>query len=149
AHMLSSIILDSSHVTPSLTPADKILAAVRGVIMSEGIYDLEMLLSRVPGYKDWFIEPAFGHMHSYADFSVSRYPPRGDNDVRWFIIHSKGDTLVDLVQSETMASHLKAISSPAHVEDSIGQLEDEHDDVLRNEEYIRMVTRFILQDTQG
>ncbi|KAK7055002.1 hypothetical protein VNI00_003465 [Paramarasmius palmivorus] len=149
AHMLASIILDSSRVSPSLTPADKILAAVRGVILSEGIYDLEALVSRFPDYDGWFIEPAFGSSHPYTDLSVSHLALRTEGEIRWFIIHSKGDMLVDMGQSESMASHLKAIAGAERVTESIGKLDDEHDDILRNEEYIRMVARFVLEDSQG
>ncbi|KAH8833839.1 hypothetical protein DL96DRAFT_1703477 [Flagelloscypha sp. PMI_526] len=60
AHMLASIVLDSSHVDPSLTPPQNVLDAVQGLILSEGIYSLTQLLVRFPKYNEWFIEAAFG-----------------------------------------------------------------------------------------
>ncbi|KAF9264795.1 alpha/beta-hydrolase [Marasmius fiardii PR-910] len=142
AHMLSAIILDSSHVTPTLTPTQSLLAAVQGVIMSEGIYDIDKLLEHYPQYHEWFIDAAFGRLASYSDLSVTTYLPRVEH-IRWLIIHSKGDTLVDTAQSKTMADHLNASSNPSLVSCSLEELEDEHDDVLKSYLYCKLVANFI------
>ncbi|KAL0569889.1 hypothetical protein V5O48_012067 [Marasmius crinis-equi] len=142
AHMLSSIILDSSHVTPTLTPKDDLLAAVQGVVFSEGIYDIQKLLGTFPPYRDWFIADAFGDRPTYDDVSVASYRPRAEH-VRWLIIHSKNDTLVDTAQSEAMIDRLKATHPSSSVEQSLGEFEDEHDAILLNPRYAQLITEFV------
>ncbi|KAG7092344.1 hypothetical protein E1B28_008705 [Marasmius oreades] len=144
AHMLSAIILDSSDVNPTLTPTKNLLTAVQGVIMSEGIYDIDKLLARYPRYHDWFIDAAFGNLPSYNRFSVATYPLRVEH-VRWLIIHSKGDTLVDVAQSQLMVEHLKAVSNPHLVCQYLEELADEHDDILKSPLYIQFVANFVAQ----
>ncbi|KAF5365594.1 hypothetical protein D9758_003232 [Tetrapyrgos nigripes] len=151
AHMLASIFLDSSAITPILTPPPQVINAVQAIVLSEGIYDIDLLLARFPDYRDWFIAPAFGDKASYAEFSVPRFSlrPEQKTDIRWFIIHSKGDKLVDLSQSEAMYAHLLRVyaeSAQSLVKRNVDELVDEHDAVLRSEVYMNMVSGFILQD---
>ncbi|KAL0071502.1 hypothetical protein AAF712_001359 [Marasmius tenuissimus] len=146
AHMLSSIILDSSHITPSLTPNSDLLDAVQGIILSEGIYDIDRLLASFPDYREMFIVNAFGDLPSYVDFSVATYRerPRAEHTkYRWIIIHSSGDTLVDSVQSEAMVDHLKSISGPSAVASSFRELDQEHDAILQAPQYIQLIADFI------
>ncbi|KIM49217.1 hypothetical protein M413DRAFT_60460, partial [Hebeloma cylindrosporum] len=140
AHMLSSIFLDSDSVTPSLSPQPALLSAVRAIIMSEGIYDLDALLLRFPTYRDWFIEPAFGPSQSYASFSVLKYPLR-NHSISWLILHSRGDSLVDLPQSTSMHTHLSELDpdrSFINTHDLVG----EHNDILRSPVYVDLVKDF-------
>ncbi|THU86420.1 alpha/beta-hydrolase [Dendrothele bispora CBS 962.96] len=153
AHMLSSIFLDSSAVTPVLVPPPQVIKAVRGIILSEGIYDIDLLLSRFPTYREWFIAPAFGDKSSYPEFSATRLGLRKGqekNDIRWLVIHSKGDTLVDLPQTDAMYTHLLRLYSehapqPVMVS-KVDDLVEEHDQVLRSEGYLKLISDFILQD---
>jgi len=142
AHMLSSIFLDSSTTFPSLSPSPAVLHAVHAIIMSEGIYDLDALLLRFPDYKPRFIAAVFGDHESYAHSSVTSLSLRpAAHNIRWMIIHSKGDTLVDLGQSQAMYDHLSTLG--VNVQKSLDQLQDEHDDILNGDEYIQVVGDFI------
>jgi len=143
AHMLSSIFLDSDSVSPTLSPQPALLSAVKGIIMSEGIYDLESLLVRFPTYRDWFIEPAFGPHQSYAPFSVLNFPLRHSqsDSISWLILHSRGDSLVDLPQSTSMHTHLTKLD-PDHSFINIDDLIGEHNDILRSPVYVDLVKDF-------
>ncbi|TFK42675.1 Alpha/Beta hydrolase protein [Crucibulum laeve] len=145
AHMLSSVFLDSSSKFPSLQPTLTLLRAVKAIIMSEGIYDIDLLLSRFPDYRDWFIEGAFGKWDSYATFAAI-YPLR-NSDIHWLIIHSKGDTLVDLSQSMAIYNHLRqqyAAKSDTHVSSNTDSLEEDHNDILNGDEFVKIVGDFVL-----
>lgn len=146
--MLTSIFLDSSSITPSLTPSVTLLRAVKGIVMSEGIYDLELLLSDFPNYQEWFIGPAFGRHAVYASFSTTNLLLR-DSDIRWLVVHSKGDTLVNLAQSEAILSHLVKLhgaDAESRIRRSIDLLNSEHDDILGDDDYVKLVVDFILAE---
>jgi len=143
AHMLASILLDSSSISPALTPPPVILNAIRGVVFSEGIYDIDRLLVDFPGYRSWFIAAAFGDRPSYAAFNTAQLPLRSSGSTtQWLIIHSKGDTLVNLPQSEAMLAHLKSLYGDQLVEGNI-ELIEEHDAILSTRNYLRIVSDFI------
>jgi acetyl esterase/lipase len=147
AHMLSSIILDSSAHTPSLTPSPTIQRAVRTMILSEGIYDLDLLIASFPTYKEWFIQNAFGNEDSYAETSVAKLALR-ESRPRWLILHSKGDTLVDEIQSQAMYDHLIELygqDAPHHVQKDFDSLTEEHNDILKTKTYVHLVSQFIKQ----
>jgi len=141
--MLASIFLDSQSVNPTLTPQTALLSAVKGIIMSEGIYDLDALLIRFPTYRDWFIQPAFGPSQSYAPFSVLNYPLRHSQSdpISWLILHSKDDSLVDLPQSTSMHTHLSKLD-PSHSFINTNDLVGEHNDILRSSVYVDLVKDF-------
>ncbi|KAF7338371.1 putative kynurenine formamidase [Mycena venus] len=146
AHILSSIFLDSSAVFPSLTPSDAVLRAARGLAMSEGIYDVDLLLARFPAYREWFIASVFGDRESYPDASTTRLslrkPEAEKSDLRWLIIHSTGDTLVDQPQSDAMYVHLRALygdAADAHVARNVDQLDVEHNDVLKAPQFVEII----------
>lgn len=144
AHMLSSIFLDSSAVTPSLTPSPALLRAVKAIVMSEGIYDLDLLISHFPDYQSWFIAPAFGGLESYIPFAVTAYALRRSS-IKWLLIHSQGDTLVDSPQSDKMLDHLKSEYGPSadgHVFYNTS-LTQGHDAVLVTDEFVEIVGHFV------
>ncbi|TFY70379.1 hypothetical protein EVG20_g2648 [Dentipellis fragilis] len=148
AHMLAAILLDTPN-TPSVKPTPELLRAVKGAIFSEGIYDIDLLLKSFPDYRDWFIANAFGDRPSYADVSVATLPHReGGAHIRYLIIHSKGDTLVDQLQSETMYSHLIHLdggdTTHGRVVRNWEELGEEHNDILRGTEYVRIVGDFVI-----
>ncbi|KAJ7172543.1 Alpha/Beta hydrolase protein [Mycena filopes] len=151
AHILSSIFLDSSAVSPSLTPSLPVLRAAKGLALPEGIYDIDLLLARFPAYRDWFLAAAFGDHPSYADASMTTLPLRSDEasqNRRWLIIHSTGDTLVDLPQSNSMYEHLCAMYGEAasvQVARTFDQLDMEHDDVLDAPLFIEIIRAFVEQ----
>ncbi|KIK59773.1 hypothetical protein GYMLUDRAFT_44226 [Collybiopsis luxurians FD-317 M1] len=147
AHMLASILLDTSATTPVLTPSPVLLDAVQGVILSEGIYDIDLLLNDFPNYRSWFIADAFGDMPSYAAFNVAALSLRNLNDTKWLIIHSTGDTLVNNSQSQAMLDHLRALyrdTDTSHlVQGNMKDLNDEHDALLSTTTYLHIVKEFI------
>lgn len=122
--------------------------------MSEGIYDLSLLLSSFPRYKDWFIAPAFGQRPSYAEFSTTQFP-LWNSDIRWLIIHSKGDSLVDVTQSEAISKHLRklydtaGVPSDTRVFSNLDELTEEHNAMLRGDHYVRIIGEYILRSTSG
>lgn len=144
AHMLASIFLDSSATSPTLTPSPSLLASVKGIVVSEGLYNIDSLLFRFPTYREWFIENTFGKHESYAQFDVSRYPPRSFGTF-WLVLHSKEDTLIDEPQSEGMYRHLhnlygedkECISFNADV------LKGDHNDIFSGDEYPRVIGEFV------
>jgi acetyl esterase/lipase len=154
AHMLACIVRDSSEATPSLTPPADLLGAVRAVVVSEGIYDLDLLLSSFPTYRAWFIENAFGPPDSasqYSKFDVTKYRERAGGDkIRWYVLHSTGDTLVDFPQSEAMVSSF-GVSETAdllggqegRVKWDFSSLKEEHNDLLRGTTYVELVGSFV------
>ncbi|OCH95022.1 alpha/beta-hydrolase [Obba rivulosa] len=151
AHMLTSIFLAPPDQAsfPSLVPSTKLLADTHALIMSEGIYDLDLLLRSFPTYKAWFIANAFGDRDSYAPFDTTAYSLRaGGEHVRWLILHSDGDTLVDRVQSERIYARLTELTKERAdaVQQNWDELKEEHNALLKGEVYPRIAADFILND---
>lgn len=110
--------------------------------MSEGIYDIDLLLLSFPEYRTWFIENTFGKRDTFEDvsaFSASTCP--NSQHIHWFIIHSKGDTDVDERQSQGMCDSLREKSFL--VSKSFYELEDEHDTIPQCPQYVAMIDRYI------
>ncbi|KAJ6547470.1 Alpha/Beta hydrolase protein [Mycena capillaripes] len=146
AHILTSVPLDSSLVSPTLTPSPAVLQAVKGIALAEGIYDIDLLLARFPTYRDWFIAAAFGDRQSYPDASTTILPLRKGLNTRWLVIHSTGDTLVDQPQSDAIYAHLRTLygaSADEHVAQSVDQLDKEHSDVLAEPLFIELIRTFV------
>ncbi|GJE87190.1 alpha/beta hydrolase [Phanerochaete sordida] len=147
AHMVASILLapsdDAPVAFPTLAPSDALLASVRGVIATEGLYDIDLLLQSFPTYKEWFIASTFGEHASYAAFSVSQYNLRpGAEHIRWLIAHSTKDPLVDILQSEAMIQRLESFSK-ANVESYLELSCEDHNGVLMEDKYHELVSSFI------
>lgn len=138
AHILSSIYLNS----PSLSPPMPLLSSVKSISLSEGLYDLDLLLSTWPSYSS-FVLPAFGHdLTKFHTLSPSNFPLREESiHIRWFIIHSTGDLLVDLPQSSTMYQHL--LNLGASVTSDWTSLHGNHDEILTTEDYPNMIAHHI------
>lgn len=149
--MLASIFLDSSAVSPTLSPSLSLLQSVRAIIMSEGIYNLDLLLATFPRYREWFIEAAFGAHESYDSFSVTNFALRKKSDIRWLVIHSTGDSLVDLPQSEGIYKHLAGLEEgpPPRVSHSFDVLDGGHNEILQGEPFVKIVGDFILGDIRS
>ncbi len=74
AHMLTTIFLDSSRVTPTLTPSPTLLAGVKAITMSEGIYDIDLLIKNFPAYE----RGGFGFIvNTFGDRSGLTYAREG------------------------------------------------------------------------
>jgi acetyl esterase/lipase len=147
AHMLSCILLDSSE--PALVPSAALLRAVRGVVLSEGIYDIDTLLKSFPTYREWFIRETFGDLPTYDRYSATRMVLReGAKHISWIILHSKGDTLVDTLQSQAIYDHLQSLhdgglQEGGQVVKNWDDLEDDHNAILQSGKYIQIVGDFI------
>ena len=145
--MLACILLDSAE--PSLVPSAALLRAVRGVIFSEGIYDIDTLLKSFPTYSDRFIRETFGSLPTYDRYSTTGMALRdGARHIRWIILHSKGDTLVDILQSQAMYDHLQSLydgglQGGGQVTKNWDDLEDGHNAILQSGKYIQIVGDFI------
>ncbi|KAI9065144.1 alpha/beta-hydrolase [Trametes sanguinea] len=149
AHILASIFLSSPY--DELTPSPELLAATRGIACSEGIYDIDRLLHTFPTYREWFIAPAFGNSDDFSHVNVASYPLRkGGEHIRWLIIHSDADTLVNRLQSQTMYDHLCTLAAasglPGRVEKNFDELKEEHNDLLQGQVYPRIIADFVKQD---
>ena len=146
-HILSSILLDSTQISPSLTPSSELLRAVKGAFFSEGLYDIDALIMSFPGY-DRFIADVFGRRSSYAQFSVTTLLPRpGGNDIRWLIAHSSGDTIVNHGQSRGMYDHLRDIVG-ANVSGNWEDLTGDHNEVF-SDQFLRLVGEFVAGKASG
>jgi len=145
--MLACILLDSSE--PTLVPSSALLRAVQGVVFSEGIYDIDTLLHSFPKYRDWFIRDTFGDLPAYDRYSTTKMTLReGTSRICWAILHSKGDTLVDTLQSQAMYDHLQSLHEGSQwggqVEKKFDDLDGEHNAILQSGQYIQVVGDFIL-----
>ncbi|KAH9966721.1 Alpha/Beta hydrolase protein [Russula dissimulans] len=148
AHMLACILLDSSE--PTLVPSPALLRAVRGVMFSEGIYDIDTFLHSFPKYRDWFIRDTFGDFPAYDRYSTTKMTPReGTSHICWTVLHSKGDTLVDTLQSQAMYDHLQSLHEGSQwgvsqVVKNFDDLNGGHNAILQSGQYIQIVGDFIL-----
>jgi len=139
AHMIASIFCDSSKATPSLTPEPELVSAVQGIIVSGGVYDLDVLIADYPEYKDWMVGNGFGEKSDYSAYAITNYPPR-DSRIKWLIIHSKGDTIVRSKQSQLFIEHLGK-NVPVTV--NLDGFEVEHNDITREDKYIKVVSDYV------
>ncbi|THH26949.1 hypothetical protein EUX98_g7238 [Antrodiella citrinella] len=149
AHMLASIFLAPSCPPDTLTPSPDLLRAVKGFVLSEGIYDVDLLLQSFPSYKQWFIAHTFGDRPSYPEVNVAAYALRpGGDHARWLVVHNKNDPLVDLVQSETFFAHLARLHAR---EDAKGVVTSDfttltpngHNDIFKEDAYVDLVAQFV------
>ncbi|TBU65686.1 alpha/beta-hydrolase [Dichomitus squalens] len=156
AHILASILLTSPF--PELTPSPSLLLAVRAVVVSEGIYDVDALLRSFPAYREWFIADTFGDHAAYPDVNVASYPVQpGGEHIRWLVLHSSGDVLVDQLQSDIMYAHLSSMAitsdvpattaSPRpKVSKNFDELSEDHNELLAGVVYPRIVADFVTVD---
>ncbi|KAF8321724.1 alpha/beta-hydrolase [Clavulina sp. PMI_390] len=164
AHIASSLVLcapEPTAQTSQLSHPDSDLDDVRhritGIIGLEGIYDIDMLLKSFPSlFYRTFIEQAFEARPSYEGADITHYtlplaPTNGGDDtkkisgradhLRWVIVHSREDTLVDLAQAQAVANHLRELyhpvegrketnNNPPRVFEEYDRIVGEHDDLL-------------------
>jgi acetyl esterase/lipase len=162
AHIVSSVLLDSSMFFPKLTPHPPapghpgLLDAVQSVIFTEGIYDLDLLLASFPDYRKWFIAAAFGPGSLYPEACVIDYPARKHagkdqgGHIRWLIINSEGDAYVDATQAKAMYKHLVELFLISEQDKGQGEVTLDltmftqgHDDILKTVEFIEVAGTFV------
>lgn len=164
---------------------DPVLSRITGVIGIEGIYDIDLLLAHFPNdFYRGFIEHAFGTRSAsstlwnkithaigagadntgeggrlpYDDVNVAKYAlPDSEyaKNLRWAIVHSPDDTLVDFAQPDVMYAHLLELYGPgegqgngnrSQVVKEFEVVRGEHDDLLDSEELAVFVRRTVLGD---
>lgn len=139
--MIASVFLKSPFT--ELEPSPDLLRAVQAIVLSEGIYDLDLLCQSFPTYRSWFVEPAFGPPSAgdgYGRFSVIRYPLREDfKHARWMLVQSLGDTLIDEKQTDAFYNHLRslfdAFGDGEKVKKDISTITTEHNEMLKTSAY--------------
>ncbi|QRW00150.1 alpha/beta hydrolase family protein [Ceratobasidium sp. AG-Ba] len=145
AHMITSLVLEDPSGSNNIVTPPELLANIKGLFLSEGIYDIDLLLKKFPSYSD-FIQGAFGKRESYKEVSPAHYQLRGDTPIYWLVVHSKGDQLVNEEQAESLWDHLwELYDRRAHqyVEADWERLNGNHDEILENQEYADMVAQFV------
>jgi len=151
AHIISAIIMKArvSEAGPTRPLPESIWSTIQTATIAEGIYDLDLLLVMFPDYQD-IVEGAFGERvvqprSSLAKFSVTQFEVPENSAIRWFVIQSTGDTLVDVNQAEAMISHLEAShkAPTTHVFQDISTLNADHDAVLQTKEFACLVAEFV------
>jgi acetyl esterase/lipase len=151
AHIIASLLLRSppGEEIPGDDPlAPDVYDSVKGVALAEGIYDLDLLLKAFPDYRD-FVQGAFEMSSaSFSRFCVNRYKARNGITTQWLIVHSPGDTLVDLPQADAMYHHLRSEyltigSDPNKIERDFVTLTGGHDEILTGPEFVRLIKGMI------
>jgi len=116
--------------------------------MSEGIYDLELLLEHFPRYQEQFVAATFGEDKPLSCFATTKYPLCGSSThIRWLVIHSAGDQYVDLPQSEAIFHHLSLLYGPLaghFVLKNFDKLTRDHNDILIQDDYVKIVQDFVI-----
>jgi hypothetical protein len=95
---------------------------------------------------DWFVANAFGKSETYTAFAITNYALRQPG-IRWLLIHSQGDTLIDKPQMEKMLDHLESqygTSAQGHIYYDTS-LTQEHDAILVQDQFVQIVRHFIQQ----
>jgi len=109
------------------------------------LFDLDLLLHSFPSYR-YFVFPAFGERQSYSAVSTTNFALKSTS-IRWMIVHSKGDSLVDFQQAEAIFNRLSTIYTeagrPEYVFKDWSTFDSEHDQILATEEFPSLVADFI------
>jgi acetyl esterase/lipase len=148
AHILATLFMDHTDAFPyaSRLPDDALIPHIRSISCSEGLFDLDLLIQNFPSYRRWFLASAFGDQQDYRAVSPVHYSLREGSSVRWLILHSTGDRLVDLVQSEAFFAKLTDLGvSP---EKDWESLEGDHDQILDTAAYALAIHTFVLRESQ-
>lgn len=143
AHILSSIFLQPPEPSPSssLTPSPDLIRSVKGILLAEGIYDVDLLLRLHPTYRD-FVEGAFTERDSYTNVSTPNFTTReGSSHIQWLVVQSTGDTLVNEDDSLVMYKALAKLY-PGNVSKDFTTFTEDHDEVLHTEGFKDLLLRF-------
>ncbi len=109
AHMAALLAYDSG----LLAAVGQRPESLRGFIGLEGIYDLNQLVRRFPGYRVDFLQLAFGSDETaWRAASPQNLIGSGVQHRPWLIVHSREDELVDLEQSQKFQKALEGQGIP-------------------------------------
>jgi len=151
AYMISAILMEARvpGAGPTWPLPETVHSTIQTATIAEGIYDLDLLLVLFPKYQ-YFVEDAFGEREaqpgsSFTKFSVTQFVLAKNSMIRWFVIQSTGDKLIDVNQAEAMISHLEAShkTPTTHVFQDISTLNADHDAVLQTKEFALLVADFV------
>ncbi|KAG8954724.1 Kynurenine formamidase [Tulasnella sp. 424] len=146
AHILSSIFLQSPETSSSasLVPSPDLIQSVKGILLAEGIYHIDLLLRLHPTYND-FIEGAFTARDSYADVSTPEFTAReGTSHIKWFVVQSTGDSLVTEEDSVVMYEALaKLYPGTNNVSKDFSTMTEDHDEMLQTDAFKDLLLRFL------
>ncbi|KAG8996907.1 Kynurenine formamidase [Tulasnella sp. JGI-2019a] len=142
AHMTSSIILET---TPLLEPSVALLSNVKGIVITAGIYDVDLLYTN-PEYRD-FIQGAFGDRKSYKDISPAFLEGRkGAEHIQWLIVQSAGDSLIRQEQADAMVEGLKKANLSVDMDNT--SVSEEHFELLRTPGFYDLVDKMVIKCTR-
>ena len=162
-------------------PSPSLIRLVNGIICLSGIYNIDLLLHSFPNdFYRTMLTDAFGERVSYIDVDLTTYnrlPPlestvstkdlkehegKGHDgvverdEIRWAVVHSKGDTLVDMLQPEAFYKCLAELYPTERGEAimkgngsvllDVTALTGEHDPLLETEEWAGLVKDFVLKN---
>ncbi|KAG8878317.1 Kynurenine formamidase [Tulasnella sp. 331] len=137
AHMIASIFLQSSLFNPSA----ELLSSVKGVIVTEGIYDVDLLLRTNPDYIS-FIHGAFGPATNYEHVSVSRFGAQvGGEHIHWLIVQSAGDELISQDQADAMWEGLRRAEQDVEMDNT--SVTENHFELLWTQGFYSIVDKMV------
>ncbi|KAG8906269.1 Kynurenine formamidase [Tulasnella sp. 403] len=140
AHILSCLFLQSPD---PFRVSSELAISVKGVIVAEGIYDVDLLLRAHPDYRD-FIQGAFGIRNSYADVSPTTYPARDQSKhLQWLVVQSSGDVLIKEDQSNAAYDTLSQKFPPEQVHKDFDSVTEGHFELLQTPQFRRLILRFV------
>jgi len=151
AHILTTIFLQAppgtitdSHHRFNVTADEELVKSIRGIVLVEGIYDIDLLLSTFPSYRD-FIEGAFSPLPSFTSVSTSSYNhlPKSER-ISWKVVQSAGDTLIDVGQADTMYRALQGASLNQRVSKDYTSITEDHDALLLSPPFIMLLSTFVV-----
>jgi acetyl esterase/lipase len=157
AYIVSAILMKAREpeAGPTRPLPETLWSIIQTATIAEGIYDLDLLLVMFPSYRD-LVEDAFGermvqHASSLTKFSITQFEVPENSKIRWFVVQSTGDTLIDVNQAEAMISHLEAShkAPTTYVFQDVSTLKEEHDAVLQTKEFAWLVAEFIKKHGQS
>jgi len=98
-------------------------------------------------YLEWFVGPTFGEDKSLSHFSTTKCILRDSSaHIRWLVIHSTGDRLVNLPQSEAILSHLSQLygwQTTNFISKNFDELTGAHNDIITKANYIEIYTKIV------
>ena len=146
AHILASIFLQPPPGIPGcLEVSNNLIQSVKGIVMAEGIYDIDLLLSAHPDYRG-FIEGAFDVRSSYVDVSPTSYVGREEGShITWLVVQSPGDNLIRQDQADAMLGVLKQQIPSEKISRDYDSVTEDHDELLRTSAFQDCIWRFVNQ----
>ncbi|KDQ18110.1 hypothetical protein BOTBODRAFT_29431 [Botryobasidium botryosum FD-172 SS1] len=145
AHILTSLFLRDPHSDERISPSPALVSRVSGIVAVDGIYDIDLLLQTFPSYID-FIQGAFGSRQSYASVSTTTFDILAPA-IKWLVVHSPGDDLVDVAQAEAISRTLSTLylrhGKPENVESDYITVTAGHDALLDSDAFISLVVDFV------